>query len=43
MPTIQVRDPAAVPELPVRRGHGLKGHHDIAVLALGLFLAFSRG
>jgi len=43
MPTIQVLDPAVVPELPVGRGTVPKGlMAGVAALLLGIFLAFSR-
>ncbi len=43
MPTIQVLDPAVVPERPVRRGTVKKGIlAGIAAFMLGIFLAFSR-
>ncbi len=43
MPTIQVLDPAVVPELPVGRGTVRKGlMAGIAAFTLGIFLAFGR-
>jgi len=43
MPTIQVLDPAAVPELPVGRGTARKGVlAGVAAFLVGVFLAFSR-
>jgi len=43
MPTIQVLDPAVVPELPVGRGTVHKGMlAGVAAFMLGIFLAFSR-
>jgi len=43
MPTIQVLDPAVIPELPVGRGMIQKGMMAaVAGLMLGIFLAFSR-
>jgi len=43
MPTIQVLDPAVVPELPVGRGMVKKGiMAALAAFMLGTFLAFSR-
>jgi uncharacterized protein involved in exopolysaccharide biosynthesis len=43
MPTIQVLDPAVVPELPVGRGTVRKGMMaGVAAFMLGIFLAFSR-
>jgi uncharacterized protein involved in exopolysaccharide biosynthesis len=43
MPTIQVLDPAVVPELPVARGTVKKGMvAGVATFMFGVFLAFSR-
>lgn len=43
MPTIQVLDPAVVPDLPVGRGTARKGMMaGVAAFMLGIFLAFSR-
>jgi uncharacterized protein involved in exopolysaccharide biosynthesis len=43
MPTIQVLDPAVVPELPLGRGTVRKGMlAGVAAFMLGVFLAFSR-
>jgi uncharacterized protein involved in exopolysaccharide biosynthesis len=43
MPTIQVLDPAVIPELPVGRGTVRKGMlAGVVAFMLGIFLAFSR-
>jgi hypothetical protein len=43
MPTIQVLDPAVVPELPIGRGAARKGvMAGIAMFMFGVFLAFGR-